>query len=74
MSDASLSSDRMLDEKGACCGRKAIFYKGGSWRSPLEAPLYFCHRCCREYGPDNKHRPNWAWKRNADGELVRVKP
>lgn len=61
-----------LDDKGRCCGRKPIFYKGGSWRSPLDAPMHFCDVCCREFGPDGIHRENWAWKRGTDGELVPV--
>jgi hypothetical protein len=63
-----------LDANGRCCGRKPIFYKGGSYRSPLEAPLHFCAECCREFGPDGKHRQNWAWKKSPSGELVRIKP
>ena len=51
-----------LDTKGRCCGRKPIFYKGGSWASPLGAPLYFCPKCNREFSPDGKQRPNWAYK------------
>jgi hypothetical protein len=50
-----------LDEKGRCCGRKPIFYKGGSWASPLEAPMYLCTRCDREFGPDGKQRDSRAW-------------
>ena len=51
-----------LDAKGRCCGRKPIFYKGGSFASPLGAPLHFCSRCNREYGSDGKQRANWAYK------------
>ena len=50
-----------LDDKGRCCGRKPIFYKGGSWRSPLGAPLHFCCECNREFGPDGNQRANWAF-------------
>ena len=51
-----------LDEKGRCCGRKPIYYKGGSWRSPPGAPLMFCGRCNREYDPiTGEQRENWAW-------------
>lgn len=63
-----------LDEKGRCCGRKPIFYKGGSWRSPKEAPMHFCGECCREFGPDGVHRESWAWKRDANGELQPATP
>ena len=52
-----------LDDKGRCCGRKPVFYKGGSWCSPVGAPMYFCTRCSREYGPDGEHeqRENFTW-------------
>ena len=56
-----------LDEKGRCCGRKPIHYKGGSWCSPPDSPMYFCHRCDREYAPDGQQRENWAWKMTSDG-------
>lgn len=59
-----------LDEKGRCCGRKPIKYKGGSWRSPLY-PMYFCTRCDRAYSVDSlKQIENWAWKRTEDGEFI----
>lgn len=51
-----------LDEKGRCCGRKPLFYKGGSWRSPRNAPMYFCCTCHREFGPKGEQRENFAWK------------
>lgn len=63
-----------LNEHGRCCGRKPIFYKGGSWSSPPGAPLYFCCECCREFGPDGAQRENWAWKRAATGELLPQTP
>jgi hypothetical protein len=50
-----------LDELGRCCGRKPIFYKGGNWRSPPQAPMHFCTRCSREYGPDGQQRANHSW-------------
>ena len=65
------SMPAVLDEHGRCCGRKPLFYKGGSWRSPKGAPLHFCCRCHREYGPDGMQRANWAWKAVAFG-FVRV--
>lgn len=52
-----------LDAKGRCCGRKPIFYKGGSWRSPPGSPMYFCCECDREFGPDGRQRPNWKYKK-----------
>lgn len=52
-----------LDEKGRCCGRKPIYYKGGSWCSHPGAPLMFCDKCNREYDPvTGEQRENWAWK------------
>lgn len=50
-----------LDDKGRCCGRKPIFYSGGNWRSPPQAPMHFCTRCSREFGPDGQQRPNHSW-------------
>lgn len=50
-----------LDDKGRCCGRKPLHYKGGSWRSPRGAPMFFCCECNREFGPDGQQRSNWAW-------------
>jgi hypothetical protein len=61
-----------LDAKGRCCGRKPIFYKGGSWRSPLSAPMHFCCDCNREYGPDGQQRDNWAWKKDNAGNFQSV--
>lgn len=63
-------SKARLDEKGRCCGRKPIFYKGGSWRSPPGSPMHFCCGCQREFGPDGEHRPNWAWMKDSNGQLV----
>lgn len=61
----------MMDEKGRCCGRQPLYYKGGSWRSPANAPMYFCTTCCREYDGGTKTQiPNWAWK-FVNGEFVR---
>lgn len=40
-----------LDEKGRCCGRKPHLYKGGSWRSPIDAPVSCCFTCNRNYDP-----------------------
>lgn len=61
-----------MDDKGRCCGVKPLYYKGGSWRSPLQAPMYFCCRCSREYdGATKIQRPNFAWK-FVNGEFVPV--
>lgn len=61
----------LFDNEGRCCGRKPLFYKGGSWRSPPGSPKYFCTRCFREFGPDGKQRPNFAWQRTEDGTWYR---
>ena len=51
-----------FDEKGRCCGRKPIHYKGGSWCSPPGSPMYFCDRCDRQYDPETGNQvENWAW-------------
>lgn len=50
-----------LDPLGRCCGRKPIFYRGGSWMSPPGSPKHYCPRCDSEYGTDGKRRANWAW-------------
>lgn len=58
-----------LDPNGRCCGRKPIHYKGGSWCSPLGAPLLFCSRCNREFDVETgKQRENWAYKKCAGCE------
>lgn len=50
-----------LDEKGRCCGRKPIHYKGGAWNSPAQ-PEKFCSRCDRAYSPiTGEQIANWAW-------------
>lgn len=57
-----------LDEKGRCCGRKPIDYKG-SWRGPAHK---FCARCDRAYDRiTGEQIENWAWKKQGD-EFVRV--
>lgn len=61
-----------LDDKGRCCGHKPIFYKGGSWCSPLGSPKYFCTRCARDFGPDGEQRENFAWVKNNAGDFVAV--
>ena len=59
-----------LDSEGRCCGRKPLFYKGGSFRSPPGSPMFFCCRCSREFDPEGNQRPNWAWLKDASGEFV----
>lgn len=63
----------MIDEKGRCCGRKPIKYKGGSWRSP-EFPQRFCFSCNRAYKLDSDEQlENWAWVKNSLGEFERCR-
>lgn len=54
----------MIDEKGRCCGRKPLYYKGHhSWRNARR--MLFCDRCCREYDPDShEQRENFHWMLN----------
>ena len=61
----------MLDEKGRCCGRKPIMYKGGAWNSPERQR--FCTRCCASYNFETGEQiANWAFKKNALGEFENV--
>lgn len=56
-----------LAEKGRCCGRKPIDYKGGAWNSP-KRPQKFCDRCCRAYDRiTGEQIENWVWKKTEDG-------
>ena len=59
-----------LDSSGRCCGRKPLYYKGGSWRSPTGSPMYFCGKCMREFGPDGEQRENFAWKKSGGGFIT----
>lgn len=60
-----------LDEKGRCCGRKPIDYKGGGWNSPSR-PQKFCPRCDRAYDRNTGEQiENWAWKLR-DGSFVKT--
>ena len=59
-----------LDEKGRCCGRKPIVYKGQ--HSTPEGPQRYCPRCDRAYHlEENWQISNWAYRRRYDGEFVR---
>lgn len=59
-----------IDDKGRCCGRKPIHYKGGAWNSP-HRPMLFCCRCDREYDPVTlEQQENWAWRRGSNGVWV----
>lgn len=61
-----MSAPYQLDEKGRCCGRKPVHYKGGAWNSPPQSPMHLCVYCHREFGPDGIHRESFAWKRCAN--------
>lgn len=51
-----------LDEKGRCCGRKPIDYKGTG--SSPEKPHKFCTRCDRAYDRiTGEQIENWAYKK-----------
>ena len=67
---------KMLDAKGRCCGRKPIYYRGGSRSSPPVLPRLVCVRCDREYYADgylNGYlRANWAWDCNGNKTLPSV--
>ena len=52
-----------LNEKGQCCGRKPMVYRGRHTTS--EGPHRYCPRCDRAYDLDDNYQiPNWAWKIN----------
>ena len=58
-----------LDDKGRCCGRKPLEYKG-RW----EPAHKFCPRCDRGYDSKTGEQiPNWAWAKDKDGEWVKVR-
>ena len=60
----------MLDDKGRCCGRKPLVYRGRHTTS--EGPRRFCVRCDRAYELDADFQiNNWAWKKGPNGEFVR---
>ena len=64
-----------LDEQGRCCGRKAHQYKTktGFWKTTPD-PHSCCFKCNREYGPDGKQRPNYAYTLGEDGNYSRDEP
>lgn len=52
-----------LDDKGRCCGRKPIDYKGGAWNSPKQ-PEKFCPRCNRAFDRvSGEQIENWAFSK-----------
>lgn len=60
----------MLDDKGRCCGRKPLEYRGTHTTS--EGPHRYCPRCDRAYELDEPFQiNNWAWKKGPDGEFHR---
>ena len=59
-----------LDEKGRCCGRKPIPYKGR-----YETAHKFCCRCDRAFDYQTGEQiPNWAWMKDTNGEWVKTPP
>lgn len=48
---ASGPERKQLDDKGRCCGRKPIYYKGMAWNSPPGSPMKWCPRCNTTYNP-----------------------
>lgn len=69
----TITPKAQLDDKGRCCGRKPIDYKGSSWRSPAR-PQKFCDRCCRSYNRETGEQiENWAWRERSDGSFQRVR-
>lgn len=59
-----------IDEKGRCCGRKPIEYRGRHTTS--EGPHRYCPRCDRAYELDAPYQMNnWAWKKMPSGVFER---
>jgi hypothetical protein len=59
---------RRLNERGQCCGRKPIHYKGGSYCSPPGSPMKFCTVCSREYSVETgEQKENWAYRADGPG-------
>ena len=55
-----------LNEKGQCCGRKPIAYRGSN--NTQAGPHRFCVRCDRAYDlRDNVQIENWAWRKLENG-------
>lgn len=49
-----------LGNKGRCCGKKPILYKGRYTAFPQK----FCPGCDRAYNPETGEQiDNWAWKK-----------
>jgi len=62
----------VIDEKGRCCGRKPLKYKGGAWNSPRH-PQLFCFRCDRAYDLETGIQiENFAWKKDANGQFIKT--
>lgn len=59
-----------LDDKGRCCGRKPILYKGKY--TTAAGPQRYCPRCDRAYDiEENEQIRNWAWEQ-VNGEWQRT--
>ena len=57
-----------LDDKGRCCGRKPMVYRGK--HTTADGPHRFCPRCDRAYSlEDNEQIPNWAYARWRNTDL-----
>ncbi len=52
-----------MNEKGQCCGKKPILYKGKYPVGSGKYPQLWCSRCGRAYDPETKEQiENWEWK------------
>ncbi len=61
----------ILDDKGRCCGRKPIVYRGRN--TTATGPHRFCTRCCAAYHlTENKQIPNWAWRQDGANWVKKV--
>jgi hypothetical protein len=59
-----------LDDKGRCCGRKPLVYRGRNTTST--GPHKYCPRCDRAYELEgNEQIPNWGWKQDSIGNWQR---
>jgi hypothetical protein len=65
----STTPGKKLDEKGRCCGRKSMVYRG---KNTTEAgPHRFCGRCNAAYDlEENEQISNWAYKKTASGKFI----
>lgn len=60
-----------LDDKGRCCSRKPMVYKGRYTTST--GPHRYCPRCDRAYDlHENEQIENWAWKKIGSGWVCQI--